>query len=143
MCVSLFYVIDTGSTGSRARHHVTSWGVPIYIPITLSSDAGYADLCALSFIYCGEYEPKQVYGVKLDFVSERTIKEDHVMLLHRPATRRCLPPRHLPRRLCKGPARAQSTRTWPPRKLSVYGMLAAIAQGEALSSSPCLNTSTQ
>jgi hypothetical protein len=22
-------------------------------------------------------EPKQVYGVKLDFVSERTIKEDH------------------------------------------------------------------
>ena len=30
VCVSLFYVIDTGSTGSRARHHVTSWGVPIY-----------------------------------------------------------------------------------------------------------------
>ena len=28
--VSLFYVIDTGSTGSRTRHHVTSWGVPIY-----------------------------------------------------------------------------------------------------------------
>jgi len=23
VCVSLFYVIDTGSTGSRARHHVT------------------------------------------------------------------------------------------------------------------------
>jgi len=32
LCVSLFYVIDTGSTGSRARHHVTSWGVPIYTP---------------------------------------------------------------------------------------------------------------
>ena len=25
-CVSLFYVIDTGSIGSRARHHVTGWG---------------------------------------------------------------------------------------------------------------------
>ena len=23
VCVSLFYVIDTGSIGSRARHHVT------------------------------------------------------------------------------------------------------------------------
>ena len=32
MCVSLFCVIVTGSTGSRARHHVTSWGVPIYTP---------------------------------------------------------------------------------------------------------------
>ncbi len=32
MCVSLFYVIDTGSTGSRARHHVTSWILPIYTP---------------------------------------------------------------------------------------------------------------
>ena len=29
VCVSLFYVIDTGSTGSRARHHVTGWGLPI------------------------------------------------------------------------------------------------------------------
>ena len=26
VCVSLFYVIDTGSIGSRARHHVTGWG---------------------------------------------------------------------------------------------------------------------
>ena len=30
VCVSLFYVIDTGSIGSRARHHVTGWGLPIY-----------------------------------------------------------------------------------------------------------------
>ena len=30
VCVSLFYVIDTGSTSTRARHHVTGWGVPIY-----------------------------------------------------------------------------------------------------------------
>ena len=29
-CVSLFYVIDTGSIGSRTRHHVTGWGLPIY-----------------------------------------------------------------------------------------------------------------
>jgi hypothetical protein len=29
-CVSLFYVIDTGSIGSRARHLVTGWGLPIY-----------------------------------------------------------------------------------------------------------------
>ncbi len=29
---TLFYVINTGSTGSRARHHVTSWGVHIYTP---------------------------------------------------------------------------------------------------------------
>ncbi len=36
-----FYVIDTGSTGSRARHHVTSWGYP-YIPLALSSHASYA-----------------------------------------------------------------------------------------------------
>ena len=26
------YVIDTGSIGSRARHHVTGWGLPIYPP---------------------------------------------------------------------------------------------------------------
>jgi len=32
VCVSLFYVIDTGSTGSWARHRVTDWGVPIYAP---------------------------------------------------------------------------------------------------------------
>jgi len=31
-CVSLFYVIDTGSIGSRTRHHVTGWGLPIYPP---------------------------------------------------------------------------------------------------------------
>jgi hypothetical protein len=37
-CVSLFYVIDTGSTGSRARHHVTNWGLPIYTPRFESSD---------------------------------------------------------------------------------------------------------
>ena len=29
VCVSLFYVIDTGSIGSRARHHVMGWGLPI------------------------------------------------------------------------------------------------------------------
>ncbi len=29
-CVSLFYVINTGSIGSRTRHHVTGWGLPIY-----------------------------------------------------------------------------------------------------------------
>jgi len=32
VCVSLFYVIDTGSIGSRTRHHVTGWGLPIYPP---------------------------------------------------------------------------------------------------------------
>ena len=31
VCVSLFYVIDTGSIGSRT-HHVTGWGLPIYPP---------------------------------------------------------------------------------------------------------------
>ena len=40
MCVSLFYVIDTGSIGSRARYEM---GVT-YLPFTVSSDAGYADL---------------------------------------------------------------------------------------------------
>ena len=39
-CVSLFYVIDTGSIGSRARIEM---GVT-YLPFTVSSDAGYADL---------------------------------------------------------------------------------------------------
>jgi hypothetical protein len=38
--VSLFYVIDTGSIGSRARIEM---GVT-YLPFTVSSDAGYADL---------------------------------------------------------------------------------------------------
>ena len=40
VCVSLFYVIDTGSIGSRARIEM---GVT-YLPFTVSSDAGYADL---------------------------------------------------------------------------------------------------
>ena len=40
VCVSLFYVIDTGSIGSRARCEL---GVT-YLPFTVSSDAGYADL---------------------------------------------------------------------------------------------------
>ncbi len=40
MSVSLFYVIDTGSIGSRARIEM---GVT-YLPFTVSSDAGYADL---------------------------------------------------------------------------------------------------
>jgi hypothetical protein len=47
VCVSLFYVIDTGSLGSR----VQSPGAPprdglgvTYLPSTISSDAGYADL---------------------------------------------------------------------------------------------------
>ena len=40
MCVSLFYVIDTGSIGSRARIEM---GVT-YLPFTVSSDAGCADL---------------------------------------------------------------------------------------------------
>jgi hypothetical protein len=30
VCVALFYVINTGSTSTWARHHVTGWGVPIY-----------------------------------------------------------------------------------------------------------------
>ena len=38
--ISLFYVIDTGSIGSRARIEM---GVT-YLPFTVSSDAGYADL---------------------------------------------------------------------------------------------------
>jgi len=43
VCVSLFYVIDTGSIGSRAGR-VAELGVT-YLPFTiLSSDAGYADL---------------------------------------------------------------------------------------------------
>ena len=41
MCVSLFYVIDTGSIGSRAGR-VAELGVT-YLPFTISSDAGYAD----------------------------------------------------------------------------------------------------
>jgi hypothetical protein len=41
-CVSLFYVIDTGSIGSRAGR-VAELGVT-YLPFTISSDAGYADL---------------------------------------------------------------------------------------------------
>ncbi len=43
VCVSLFYVIDTGSTGTRTRIRVTELGVA-YIPLTVRSDAGYADL---------------------------------------------------------------------------------------------------
>ena len=39
-CVSLFYVIDTGSIGSRARYEM---GVA-YLPSTISSDADYAHL---------------------------------------------------------------------------------------------------
>ena len=42
MCVSLFYVIDTGSIGSRASR-VAKLGVT-YLPFAFSSDAGYADL---------------------------------------------------------------------------------------------------
>ena len=42
MCVSLFYVIDTGSIGSRPSR-VAKLGVT-YLPFALSSDAGYADL---------------------------------------------------------------------------------------------------
>ena len=40
MCVSLFYVIDTGSIGSRARCEL---GVT-YLPSAFSSDAGSAAL---------------------------------------------------------------------------------------------------
>jgi hypothetical protein len=39
VCVSLFYVIDTGSTGSRVRHRVTDWGLPTHpspLPQTLA-----------------------------------------------------------------------------------------------------------
>jgi hypothetical protein len=43
LCVSLFYVIDTGSTGPRARPGDRIGGYP-YIPLALSSDASYADL---------------------------------------------------------------------------------------------------
>jgi hypothetical protein len=43
VCVSLFYVIDTGSIGPRARIKVTELGVT-YLPSTFNSDAGYADL---------------------------------------------------------------------------------------------------
>jgi hypothetical protein len=43
VCVSLFYVIDTGSIRTRARIKVTELGVT-YLPSTFSSDAGYADL---------------------------------------------------------------------------------------------------
>ena len=38
--VSLFYVIDIGSTGSRGG---APWGVPVFT-LHLNSDAGYADL---------------------------------------------------------------------------------------------------
>ena len=41
MCVSLFYVIDTGSIRPRARIRVTELGVT-YLPSTFSSDTGYA-----------------------------------------------------------------------------------------------------
>jgi hypothetical protein len=43
VCVSLFYVIDTGSTGPRARIKVTGLGVT-YLPLAFGSDASYADL---------------------------------------------------------------------------------------------------
>ena len=44
MCVSLFYVIDTGSITPRARIlGGTELGVT-YLPSTISSDAGYADI---------------------------------------------------------------------------------------------------
>ena len=43
MCVSLFYVIDTGSIRPRARIRVTELGVT-YLPFTFSSDAVYAYL---------------------------------------------------------------------------------------------------
>ena len=54
MCVSLFYVIDTGSIGSRARIEM---GVT-YLPFTVSSDAGYADRADL----------KRTVGVRRRFV---------------------------------------------------------------------------
>jgi hypothetical protein len=41
VCVSLFYVIDTGSIRPRARIRVTELGVT-YLPFTFSSDSGYA-----------------------------------------------------------------------------------------------------
>ena len=40
VCVSLFYVIDIGSTGSQGG---APWGVPVFT-LHLDSDAGYADL---------------------------------------------------------------------------------------------------
>ncbi len=44
VCVSLFYVIDTGSIRPRARIlGGTELGVT-YLPSTISSDTGYADL---------------------------------------------------------------------------------------------------
>jgi hypothetical protein len=43
VCVSLFYVIDTGSIRPRARIPGDRMGVT-YLPLTISSDAGYADL---------------------------------------------------------------------------------------------------
>ena len=39
----MFFVIDTGSTGPRARIKVIGLGVT-YLPFALSSDASYADL---------------------------------------------------------------------------------------------------
>ena len=42
-CVSLFYVIDTGSIGSRIPPPRDRLGVT-YLPFTISSDAAYADL---------------------------------------------------------------------------------------------------
>ncbi len=43
MCVSLFYVIDTGSRAPGPDPRGTEMGVT-YLPSTISSDAGYADL---------------------------------------------------------------------------------------------------
>jgi len=42
-CVSLFYVIDTGSIGSRIPPPRDRLGVT-YLPFAFNSDAGYADL---------------------------------------------------------------------------------------------------
>jgi hypothetical protein len=52
VCVSLFCVIVTGSTGSRARHHVTSWSVPIYTPrIELSVCVCCGSWCDFSCVF--------------------------------------------------------------------------------------------
>jgi hypothetical protein len=51
VCVSLFYVIDTGSIGPRARIKVTELGVT-YLPSTFSSDAGYRPAAIFFFDKC-------------------------------------------------------------------------------------------
>jgi hypothetical protein len=58
VCVSLFYVIDTGSIGSRTRHRSRDRLGVTYLPSAFSSDADY-DLPLAFFCLIGSPSPKK------------------------------------------------------------------------------------